>query len=181
MAYNWFVDGLLAKWKTETLTEPVAEKPKPVVQRVPVVQAEALLRRVLPEENYLELAATSKTWIQAKTNRYQLIRHSKTIVEKPDKTKWSSCIHLSDNDAPDTDRLVAEYLLIVNDEKEYLKTANLTEIQSVPQYQPQYDGRRIYPAFEPDQFRQAVITSSGGYTISTMTSAINGYYYTVAR
>lgn len=124
--YNWFVDGLLAKWKTETLTEPVAEKPKPAVQRVPVVQAEALLRKVLPEENYLELAATSKTWVAAEVNRYQLVRNSKTIVEKPDKSLWSSCIHLSDDAAPDTDRLVAEYLLIVNDENEYLKTANLS-------------------------------------------------------
>lgn len=96
----------------------------------PRVVAEKLLAEVLPPEAYLELAATGYCDIPGKRHkRYRLYRNVKTEIEKQDGSWWSSCIHLTDSQAPDTDRIVAEYLLITQDEAEYLKTANLTQIR----------------------------------------------------
>lgn len=110
----------------ERAAPPVVEDPP---TRKPSIQAEALLQRIIPGEDYLALAADGQCTIKGERFQYRLRRNQKTIVIKED-GEYSSCIHLSDSQAPDTDRLVAEYLLITNDEAEYLRTANLTRIKT---------------------------------------------------
>ncbi len=104
-----------------------AEMPKkPEVD--PRIAAERLLRSVLPEELCIALSATGECEIQGKQFSYVLKKDSKTHCKKKDGTVHSCCIAPEDTSCPDTDRIVAEYLLILNDEQKYLEIANLTQI-----------------------------------------------------
>lgn len=98
------------------------------------IAAERLLRTVLPEDLHISLAATNECKVNGKDPgfSYQLKKNAKTLCTKKDGSVHSCCIGLSDTSAPDTDRIVAEYLLITNDEPQYLKTANLTCIRGGP-------------------------------------------------
>ncbi len=93
----------------------------------PRLAAEKLLRSVLPEDLCISLSAIGECEVQGKKYRYRIFKGKKTHCFQGDKT-FSCCIELSDSQAPDTDRIIAEYLLIKNNEDEYLKTANLTQI-----------------------------------------------------
>ena len=93
----------------------------------PRLAAEKLLRSVLPEDLCISLSAIDECEVQGKKHCYKIFKGQKTHCIQGDRT-FSCCIELSDTSAPDTDRIIAEYLLITNDEDEYLKTANLTEI-----------------------------------------------------
>lgn len=93
----------------------------------PRLAAEKLLRSVLPEDLCISMSAIGECEVQGKRHRYKLFKLRKTHCYQGDKT-FSCCIELSDTKAPDTDRIIAEYLLILNDEDEYLRTANLTQI-----------------------------------------------------
>ena len=93
----------------------------------PKIAAERLLRSVLPEDLCVSLSAIGECEVQGKKYRYKLFKNKKTHCIQGDKI-FSCCIELSDSEAPDTDRIVAEYLLIRNDEARYLSTANLTQI-----------------------------------------------------
>jgi hypothetical protein len=93
----------------------------------PRLAAEKLLRSVLPEDLCVSLSAINECEVQGKKHRYKIFKGQKTHCIQGDKT-FSCCIGLEDTQAPDTDRIVAEYLLIKNNEEEYLKTANLTQI-----------------------------------------------------
>lgn len=111
---------------------------QPDVPSNPRVVAEKLLAEVLPPERYLELSAEGHCDIPGKKNKtYRLFRNQKTEIEDKSGNWSSSCIHLSES-APDTDRIVAEYLLITQDEKEYLRTANLTPIGRSPHTREDY-------------------------------------------
>lgn len=111
----------------------------------PKVVAERLVRRVLGDENYTDLAALGKfTIILPSENEYTLYRKRKTEAKlakkyllpygRADKRlhwdagTYSCCIHPEDTSCPDADRIVAEYVLLCNDEQKYLFTANLTAI-----------------------------------------------------
>jgi hypothetical protein len=91
------------------------------------IAAEKLLRSVLPEDLCVSLSAIGMCEVQGKKHLYKIFKNSKTHCIQGDRI-FSCCIHLSDSAAPDTDRIVAEYLLIKNSESEYLNIANLTEI-----------------------------------------------------
>lgn len=101
----------------------------------PKIAAERLLRSVLPEDLCVSLSAINECEVQGKKHRYKIFKGQKTHCFQGDKT-FSCCIQLSDPAAPDTDRIIAEFLLIKNNEEEYLKTANLTQIGG-PQERPQ--------------------------------------------
>ncbi len=117
----------------EKLTKPAPD---------PRLAAEKLLRSVLPDDLYIALAATGQCIAKGKTHEYTLAKGKKTICKKApglgvgSGKAFSCCIGLEDQQAPDTDRIVAEYLLIINDEKQYLETANLTEVYVSPHYRP---------------------------------------------
>src|SRR3990167_7113028 len=93
----------------------------------PRLAAEKLLRSVLPEDLCISLSAINECEVQGKKHRYKIFKDQKTHCIQGDRT-FSCCIGLSDTSAPDTDRIIAEYLLITNYEEAYLRTANLTEI-----------------------------------------------------
>lgn len=115
-------------------------------QALAKVAAEKLLRSVLPEDLHIRLAAIGECEVQGKSGfTYVLKKGAKTHCKKMDGTVHSCCIELSDTQAPDTDRIVAEYLLIISDEQKYLKTANLTQIGGVPEY-------RGMQRFRPEEF-----------------------------
>lgn len=102
----------------------------PETHRDPKVVAEKLLAEALPPEVYLSLAATGAVEIPGKRYVvYRLHRNHKTELLDKMGRWWSACIYIP-GDPPDQDRLVAEYLLITQDEKEYVRTANLTCITS---------------------------------------------------
>lgn len=99
--------------------------------------AERLLQRVLPEELYLRLNALG--WFEYYTPlhlitvgrvcRFVLSRRKKTLLHNTSGESWSCCIEPAGGvQVPDQDRLVAEYLLLVNDPEKYLRTANLTQV-----------------------------------------------------
>ncbi len=92
----------------------------------PKIVAEKLLRRVLPEDLCICLAAMAYCDVQGKRYRYRLRKDAKTICFQGEQ-EYSCCIDLVGNH-PDTDRIIAEYLLIKNDERKYLATANLTQV-----------------------------------------------------
>src|SRR3990167_229467 len=96
----------------------------------PRIVAETLLRSVLPEDLCISLSAINQCEVQGNKHRYRMFKNQKTWCFQGDKT-FSCCIQPSLEGLPDTDRIIAEYLLLTNDEEEYLKTANLTLI-SVP-------------------------------------------------
>lgn len=105
----------------------------------PRLAAERLIRTVLPEELSVSLSAIGEFEYQAKQHRYKLFKGKKTHCFQDEKT-FSCCIGLSDTQAPDADRIVAEWLLLKNDEPKYLATANLTQIA----------GPMPAPAIRPD-------------------------------
>ncbi len=101
----------------------------------PKLVAERLMQKVLPEDVYLSLSALGYADVEGTIGRkYRLFRNRKTEITDKNGTVVSACIYLPGQALgaapPDTDRIVAEYILITNDEKEYLSTANLTMISS---------------------------------------------------
>lgn len=104
-----------------------------------LVNAERLLAEILPEELYIQLNATHKFTIPAKlvgavykcTHRiiplkYELFRHLRTNVYCMNGSIYAACIAPDcHGSVPEADRLAAEYLLLVNDERKYLETAHL--------------------------------------------------------
>lgn len=95
----------------------------------PKVNAELLLSQVLPTDLYLQLCAHEYFDITVGERTYRLSKKKKTEITQKNGQVDSACIHPSDQNCPTADRVVAEYLLLKNDEAEYLKTANLTMIR----------------------------------------------------
>ena len=94
---------------------------------LPAVVAERLIQRVLPEELYLSLAATGQFSCMIRDHKFTFKRNAKTLFERDGKI-YSCCIDVEDSSRPDQDRIVAEYLLALNDEAKYLEIANLTDV-----------------------------------------------------
>lgn len=111
------------------------------------LKAETLLRATLNDEEYLNLNASGGFRLihESLTNEYQLSRTQKTRVHMPDGSIYSACIEFPANvGAPYQDRLVAEYLLILGDEPEYLRTANLSWVGGKrPAMSPEMSGARL--------------------------------------
>lgn len=99
------------------------------------IKGEQLLKSVLPEELYLQLCATGRFECEIDGLKFKFSREAKTTVKKGP-VLYSCCIDLEvrqdsllfDDGPPDQDRLVAEYLLALNNVNKYMSTANLTEI-----------------------------------------------------
>lgn len=94
-------------------------------------KAEQLLEDTIPEDEYRHLVepdfpenryiqVTGKSWI------YRIRRRFQTLVCCEKGTHGTACLQLTDRHAPDQDRIVAEYILLKNNESYYLKTANIT-------------------------------------------------------
>ena len=159
----------------------------------PRIVAEKLLRSVLPEDLCISLSAINQCEVQGNKHRYRMFKNQKTWCFQGDKT-FSCCIQPSLEGLPDTDRIIAEYLLLTNDEEEYLKTANLTLISvpiNIDEYR--YAGiirapqitlsmicqqlvflirstlRRRFPILEPQvmadsRYRQEILSVNGGWS-----------------
>lgn len=135
-----------------------------------LINAERLLAEVLPKELYIELNATLKFTILSKLTKaicvtslyslsdrliplkYELSRRYKTHIHCSDGSIYAACIAPdSHGPVPEADRLVAEYLLLVNDERKYLETANLSLVRTggeVPVVRPPgYRPIEIDPAY----------------------------------
>lgn len=128
-----------------------------------LVNAERLLAEVLPKELYIELNATHALTLQSKLSvavyklsdkiqpvSYSLSRRDKTYIYCKNGSIYSACISPdSHGPVPEADRLVAEYLLLVNDEERYLMTANLSLIKPDMQIvrPPGYRPIEIEPAY----------------------------------
>lgn len=92
-----------------------------------LIRAEALLRRGLPDDLYLRLCATGKfQHVTAENGVYTLSKTEKTTLMTPTGNLFSCCVEMPG--CPPADRVLGEYMLIKNDEKKYLETANLTQI-----------------------------------------------------
>lgn len=104
-------------------------------QQDPTVVAERLLRKVLPDECYTDLCAKGLFKCIINQHQYTFSRTTKTLVEIEGRT-FSCCIEFEQKGPPKADRLAMEYILALNDEAKYLKTANLTDV--TPQPRPQW-------------------------------------------
>ena len=118
------LDWIRAKFKRQPETETKTPDPQ--------IAAEQLMIEVFPPYDYLSLAAWGYCDVQGKKYKYRLRRNDKTIVTKGDGSTYTACIHPV-TATPDADRLVSEYILIVNDEPDYLRTANLSPTIQQPQ------------------------------------------------
>ncbi len=93
----------------------------------PRITAERLLKSVLPEELYIQLAATGEFRCTIHKLKFTFKRNAKTRVVRSGR-EFSCCIDVEDEQRPDQDRIVAEYLLALNDHKKYMEIANLTDV-----------------------------------------------------
>jgi hypothetical protein len=92
----------------------------------PDARARELLHRLLPEPQWAQFAATGVFDIAGSRGIYQMSCREITRVldSRTGQLLVTTCLQLS-IPAPATDRLIAEYLLIVNDEDLYWRTANV--------------------------------------------------------
>lgn len=106
-----------------------SDKNKKPAQPNPEIKAEQLLAKILTEDEYFSFAALGWFEVDGRIHKtYRLHRREKTrIIDWKDR-HFSACIYATET-VPDADRIAAEYLLIRHEERQYLKTANLTEIQ----------------------------------------------------
>lgn len=85
-----------------------------------------LLKTVLPEDLWPELMNKGIISLIGKRGKYILATLCQTEIRNPysDRRVAFACLQLSIT-APAYDRMIAEYLLIKNDESTYWKTANI--------------------------------------------------------
>ena len=95
-------------------------------QRLAEERARQLLLSILPEDLGREFQASGTIMVSGERNTYVLSLNSQTEIRN--KTTGQpfaySCLQLS-VPAPTYDRMVAEYLLITNDEERYWQAANI--------------------------------------------------------
>lgn len=87
-------------------------------------RAWGLLLDILPQTERERLNEFGVIQIEGKCGKYTLSPYSQTQIVRSGKTVAYACLQLS-IPAPVYDRLIAEYLLIKNDEVSYWKTANV--------------------------------------------------------
>lgn len=91
-------------------------------------RARALLLRVLPDRERDQFNATGAVFVRGKRETYVINPYSQTEIRYRDRggervvgyACLQTCIPL-----PTYDRMIAEFLLLRNDEERYLKTANI--------------------------------------------------------
>ena len=89
--------------------------------------AKNLLRRILPERQWDQLSETGMLEIPGSRGIYRIsIRDLTRVLEtETRRPRASACLQLT-VPAPVNDRIIAEYLLIRNDENLYWQTATIT-------------------------------------------------------
>ena len=89
-------------------------------------KAQKLLQFVLPEHLWLELKQKGEIRIKSRKASYVILAHSQTEIRDSITGRQVAygCLQFSIL-APDYDRMIAEYLLIKNDEQYYWKRANI--------------------------------------------------------
>jgi len=89
-------------------------------------KARELLRLIVPESSWLELADKGVIEIEGKRGSYVISPYSQTEIRDTSSGRCIAyaCLQLS-IPAPTYDRMIAEYLLIKNAEDVYWKTANI--------------------------------------------------------
>jgi hypothetical protein len=88
-----------------------------------------LLRRVLPETQWTQFSRTGLLEVAGCRGTYRISAQGLTRVFDPEtgRPRASACLQLS-IPAPAHDRIVAEYVLIRNDEDLYWQTANIVSV-----------------------------------------------------
>ena len=117
-------------------------------------RAEALLCRVLPEGQWAHFIDTGSLEISGSRGTYCIsaFEHTTVVDSKTRRPIATACLQLS-VPAPPHDRVIAEYMLIRNDEDLYWQTA-----QDPP------------PAVPPDQWTQPIVG-----TTTLRTATVLGY------
>jgi hypothetical protein len=92
----------------------------------PEVTAKNLLRRILPETQWKEFSSTGMLMVPASRGIYRISTRDLTrlLDAQTRRPRASACLQLT-VPAPVNDRIIAEYLLIQNDEDLYWRTANV--------------------------------------------------------
>ncbi len=92
----------------------------------PDARARELLRHVLTERQWTQFDETGVFEVSGSRGTYQMSCRELTRVLDPQTSRLlvTTCLQLSVS-APAPDRLIAEYLLILNDEDLYWRTANV--------------------------------------------------------
>jgi hypothetical protein len=94
-------------------------------QLAPEVKAKKLLRRILPEPQWEEFSDTGMLEVSGSRGTYRISTRDLTrlLDAETRRPRASACLQLT-VPAPVNDRIIAEYLLIQNDEDLYWRTAN---------------------------------------------------------
>ena len=89
-------------------------------------RANELLRRILPEKEWVQFSETGVLEVPGAHGTYQICDRDLTQVIHPNNRRpfANACLQLS-VPAPAKDRIIAEYMLIRNDEDLYWRTANI--------------------------------------------------------
>lgn len=86
-----------------------------------------LLQSVVSEAEWEQWCNCDRIKLVSKNGwTYVFTEDARTWLKDPDGRTGHACIQLSEYSAPQADRIVAEYLLIKNNELKYLATANIT-------------------------------------------------------
>ena len=95
-------------------------------QLCPEARAKDLLRRILPEGQWEQFSETGTLDIPGSRGTYRLSTRDLTRVldAQTRRPRASTCLQLT-IPAPVHDRIIAEYMLIQNDEDLYWRTANI--------------------------------------------------------
>jgi len=87
-------------------------------------KARNLLLSLLPQHERDRFSDGGLVYVKGKMGEYWISAHSQTEIRKKGKSAAYSCLRLTVF-APEYDRMIAEYLLIKNNEPLYWKTANI--------------------------------------------------------
>lgn len=88
-------------------------------------KAKALLRRVLPPAQWRAFASTGRVSVLGRSFRYDIDCVGRTaLYDHWGVRRGVACLQLA-APAPAYDRVLAEYLILINDERFYLRTANV--------------------------------------------------------
>jgi hypothetical protein len=95
-------------------------------QQSPEATAKSLLRRVLPETQWEQFNERETFEIAGSRGMYCISAHDLTRILDPQtrRTRARACLQLT-VPGPVHDRIIAEYLVIRNDEDLYWRTANI--------------------------------------------------------
>jgi hypothetical protein len=101
-------------------------------QSCPEARAKDLLRRILPESQWERFSETETIEVAGSRGTYRICTGDLTrlLDAKTRRPRAGACLQLT-VPAPVHDRIIAEYLLIQNDEDLYWQTANIFPVNPV--------------------------------------------------